>query len=279
MTTKMIIDTHVYCLPPQLRMIDADIPKTEFPIIEAIYSHPDGEYALNLASPESIVESMGNSGVNKSVLVSFPWNSEKLCTENNNYLLEQISSGPFYCICAVQPRFKAFVKEAERCIDRGAIGLKVNPAWQGYALDGPEMDALSVLCSEKKIPIMVHVDQSFKKSPTSAAHLLKLAKKHPNTRYLAAHLGGLLGIYNLHDPMKESLKNIWFDTAVSSTLKMVKFYVESGLENKILFGSDFPFNHSHSQKQLIDEIAKFEIGETDKTKIFSDNFKSLFNID
>lgn len=122
---------------------------------------------------------------------------------------------------------------------------------------------------------MTHVDQPFKLSPTSPAHSLKLASAHPGTRILAAHMGGMLGTYTGLPAVRSALDNIWFDTALSATLYMVRFYAERGLVDKIVFGSDFPFNHSHSQAQVVQGLRELGLGQEIKAKIFSENFAQL----
>lgn len=272
----MIIDAHVYCLPKRLCLTNVSLPQSEQLIIDAIYTHKESEPTLKLAKIEEIKSSMNLAQIDKSVLVSFPWKSLELCSENNDHILEIINnSSQFYGICSINPNKKGWIKEAEKCTQAGAIGLKINPEWQNYSLfSGPTND-LAKFAEKNNIFIMTHIDHAFTESKANTAAFTKLISNHPNTKFLAAHLGGLLGIYFLHSPIKKILKNVWFDTAVSSTLKMVEYYADVGLENKVIFGSDFPFNHSHSQKQVVDGIKELQLGDEINKKIFSENFLNL----
>lgn len=275
----MIIDAHVYCLPQKLRAPEAVLPQSENMIADAIYKHPEGCYALNLSSPESIKSSMDENKIDKSVLVAFPWSDQDLCIENNNFILETVlKHSCFMAVCAVQPNGKVWNKEVERVLNNGAIGIKINPAWQGFELDGSEMDELADFIEQKKAFLMVHVDQPFRKSPASPAHLFNLAQRHPKTKILAAHMGGLLGLCTLHSPVADVLKNVWFDTAVSSTLGMVNCYVDAGLRDKIIFGTDFPFNHNHSQKQVLEGIRELNLSSNIEKAILYENFYSFINL-
>lgn len=271
-----MIDAHVYCLPSRLRDSEVVLPQSEGLISSSIHRHPEGSYALGLSSPEAIKSSMEKHNIEESVLVAFPWASQELCRENNDYLLEVAAKDNcFKTLCAVQPSGKQWIKEAERCLKEGALGIKVNPVWQGYELDGPEMDNLADFIEKNNAFLMVHVDQFFKKSSASPAHLYSFARKHPETRILAAHLGGLVGIYALHPPVAEALRNVWFDTAVSSTVRVVCSIIQSGLQDRIIFGSDFPFNHSHSQGQVVKEIKNLRLKPEIEKAIFNDNFFNL----
>jgi len=276
----MIIDAHVYCLPERLRKLNPKLPLSEKKIINAIYEHPEGACALQLAAPEPISTSMKTNHIDKSVLVSFPWKSHDLCCENNRYLFEVVKkNSKFFWIASIQPCSNGWMKEAERCINLGAIGIKINPFWQNFKLDGPETNQLiEWFVPQKNVFLMTHIDQAFKQSVSSPSRLFNLVCKYPNAKILAAHMGGGLGIYALHPPLEKTIKNIWFDTAVSSTLKMIRFYVEAGLENRIIFGSDFPFNHSHSQGQVLNGIRSLKLSPEIEVKIFKDNFYSLTSL-
>ena len=274
----MIIDAHVYCIPPQLQTYDATLMTGEEVILDAIYRHQESPLALALSDIGKIRESMKQNSIDKVLLVPLPWYSEKLCRISSEYLIDLAAKDEdLYALCTVSPTLldKGLL---EKHLKAGAVGIKVNPAWQKCALDSAEMDALSELAGHYGVPIMVHIDHSYKRSVTDPASLLNLASRHPDTKYLAAHLGGGLGLYALHPPLREKMQNIWFDTATSSTMMMVKFYVEAGLQDRLLFGTDFPFNHCHNQYDQICSIQQAGFGENVTGNIFSNNFNLLFGV-
>lgn len=273
-----ITDSHVYCLPPRLREASSNFSTENLQVARAIHGHPDASWVLPLSSPSEITRSMASSGISRSILVSFPWATQDLCSENNEFIMQACKADPeFLGICSVQPLDNGWRKEADRCAADGAVGIKVNGAWQGFELDCAAMDSVALWAGRNNKFIMTHVDQAFRKSPTSAAHLLALAERHPNTRFLAAHLGGLLGLYAPLSNMASRLQNIWFDTAVSATLYMVRMYIEAGLEKKVVFGSDFPFNHSHSQAQVLSGIRALGLASDMERAILSENIELLLH--
>ncbi|MDQ5988527.1 MAG: hypothetical protein CSYNP_04287 [Syntrophus sp. SKADARSKE-3] len=220
---------------------------------------------------------MKKSGIERSVLVSIPWVSRDLCSENNTYILTVAKNHEcFRAICSIQPRCRGWQDEADQCLSEGAVGLKVNPAWQGFDLDGDEMDGLAEYVRGKNRVLMVHVDHPYKKSRASAYQLLNFVGKHPHTRILATHMGGLLGLYSNLTGISDLVKNLWFDTAVSSTLQFVRFYVETGMKEKLVFGTDFPFNHSHSQEQVVRDLQSLNLGSATEQAVFHDNGQTLF---
>jgi uncharacterized protein len=274
-----MIDAHVYCLPPRLRKADVSLPEDEA-IRQAIYRHPEGSYALSLSSPGEILRSMNQAGIERSALVAFPWADPQLCRENNDFILETAAgSEHFLAICSVQPACPKALQEVNRVVGAGAVGIKVNPVWQKFALDDPRMDELAIAVQSCQVFVMLHVDQHYKSSPASPARLYALARKHQELHILAAHLGGLLGLSTLHPPVARTLFNVWYDTAVSSTLEMVNWYCQAGLADKVVLGTDFPFNHSHSQKQVVDGIRDLGLDRDHRKAICSENFLRLAGLD
>jgi predicted TIM-barrel fold metal-dependent hydrolase len=219
---------------------------------------------------------MAASQIDYSVLTALPWNTTALCSENNEHILGNASKMPcFIPVCSVQPNDGAWRKETALCVAGGAVGIKVNPAWQGICLDSSEMAGLAGFCREAGVFLEIHIDHAFKPSPASAAALCAFLRSCPGVKILATHLGGLLGLYALHPPVAALLRNVWFDTAVSSTLQFVDFYIQVGLGGKVVLGSDFPFNHSHSQKQVLDGIRARGYSEEVLRRMCAENFQNL----
>jgi predicted TIM-barrel fold metal-dependent hydrolase len=271
-----MIDAHVYCLPPRLRQSNVMLPKSEAIIQETIYYHAEGPMALSKASPDAIIDSMDQAGIARTVLIAFPWADSTLCRENNDFVLEQVTvNDRFMAVCSVQPASLDALDEARRVLHAGAIGIKINPVWQGFCLDDAHVNNLAAVVLQNNVFLMLHVDQPYKQSPASPAYLFDLAVRQPGLKILASHLGGLLGLSCLHPPVAQKLENVWYDTAVSSTLEMVRWYRQAGLTNKLVMGSDFPFNHSHSQKQVVRGLRNLELGHDVLTDIFETNFLRL----
>ncbi len=272
----MIVDAHVYCLPPRLRDLLVRLPPAESAVIDAIYRHREGPEALQLASPANIMQSMEENAIDRSVLVAFPWASPALCRENSEYLAHAAERETrFSWIGSVRPGSGDCRIDARRWVDLGAIGIKINPAWQSFRMDDPEMDQLARWAADASIFLMIHVDHATRVSAASPGLFYRFVQKHPDARILATHMGGGLGIHALHPPAAAALQNVWFDTAVSSTLPMVQFYVQAGLDRKIVFGSDFPFNHSHSQGQVLEGIRALKLDGRTVKAILGENFLAM----
>lgn len=271
-----IVDTHAYCLPPRLRDHRARLPRSEAAVAKAIHRHPDGSWVLPRSSPERIIESMERCGIDLSVLVAFPWTTPALCAENNDFILDAARREPrFRALCSVQPARSGHLDEARRCLDAGAIGIKVNPQWQGWALDDGKADRLLRLIAEREAYLLTHVDQPFNHSSASPAALLALARRHPRTRIVAAHMGGMLPFYEFLPRVGAALKNVWFDTAVSETLDTVRWAVQRGMAGKILFGTDHPFNNPHDQATVLRRLKALGLPKPALAAILGGNWRRV----
>jgi predicted TIM-barrel fold metal-dependent hydrolase len=72
----------------------------------------------------------------------------------------------------------------------------------------------------------------------------KLAATFPDNRIILAHWGGGIFFYHImKKQLKQTLKNVWYDTAASPFLYDPAVYdmaVQAGVGDKVLLGTDFP---------------------------------------
>jgi uncharacterized protein len=78
------------------------------------------------------------------------------------------------------------VAEAERCLDRGARGIKLHPRAEQFTLDHPEVERLFALADERRLPILMHAGRGI---PALGRHAYELTGRYPNTRAILAHAG------------------------------------------------------------------------------------------
>ncbi len=78
------------------------------------------------------------------------------------------------------------VAEAERCLARGARGIKLHPRAENFTLDHPEVERLFALADERRLPILVHAGRGI---PALGRHAYELTGRHPDARLILAHAG------------------------------------------------------------------------------------------
>src|SRR5688500_9135704 len=71
-----------------------------------------------LASAEDVVTSMEAAGVDRTVIMGFPWRDGGLCIEHNSYILDAVERYPDRLIgfACVQPLDAGDAKEVDRCL-------------------------------------------------------------------------------------------------------------------------------------------------------------------
>ena len=84
------------------------------------------------------------------------------------------------------------VKDIERCVARGAIGVKLLASRRA---DDPLLDPIAELAGERHLPVLHHIWQHRRREWPSqeisdGADLARLAARHPRTNFILAHIGG-----------------------------------------------------------------------------------------
>jgi hypothetical protein len=127
------------------------------------------------------------------------------------------------------------VREAERCLDRGAKGIKLHPRAEAFTLDHPEMRGIVALAHERRLPVLIHAGRGI---PALGFHAVELAGEFPDARLILAHAGicDLSWIWRV----APDLPNLLFDTAwwMPADLTALFSLVPPG---QILFASDAPY--------------------------------------
>lgn len=127
------------------------------------------------------------------------------------------------------------IDEAERCLDRGARGIKLHPRAQKFLLDDERLAPVFALAAERRVPILIHGGRGL---PPIADNLARLVDRYPGAQLIVAHagiadmagLGGLLG----------GKAGVFFDTSVWSPLDLLDLFRLVGPE-QVLYASDYPY--------------------------------------
>lgn len=97
----------------------------------------------------------------------------------------EAAGGRLVPFCRLDPEAGA-VAEAERCLERGARGIKLHPRAERFTLDHPEIDRLFALANERRLPILVHAGRGI---PALGKHAYELTGRYPDVRLILAHAG------------------------------------------------------------------------------------------
>jgi uncharacterized protein len=132
------------------------------------------------------------------------------------------------------------IEEAVRCLDLGAVGIKLHPRAQGFLLTDDRLEPIFSLAAERHVPILIHGGRGL---PPIADALGRLVERHPGVELIVAHAGiadmaGLAGVFS-------GRAGVFFDTSAWSPVDLLDFYRQVSPE-QVVYASDYPYGQQPS---------------------------------
>ena len=188
----------------------------------------------------------------------------------NNYILDAVNRYPdrINGLVSINPYFRdeAIDELKKYVLEYGFRGVKFHP---NYFYIEPSHDLSSTVWEimiELNVVLMNHTYDG-------GVEVYKIAKKFPELTIIAYHMGGNLWKEAI-DKLYE-LDNVYFEPSSSITDPcMIEYALKKVSIEKILFGSDIPFNDpAVSIGKILDSTLSFN----DYEKIFYKNAEKLFS--
>lgn len=156
------------------------------------------------------------------------------------------------------------MREAQRCLDAGAVGIgELMPDGQEFSLQDERLATLIQLLEASNAPLMLHVNELVGhrypgKGRVGPEDAYALATAHPALNLILSHWGGGLPFYELMPSARAALTNVWYDTAASPLLYDDRIFalVSRWAPNKVIFGTDYPLL---TQRRFLDRVLSVEI--------------------
>jgi len=280
----MIIDAHTHIFPEKIRQNREKYFSAE-PAFQQLYQSPKSR----LIGAQEMLASMDVSHVDKSVIFGFPWQNPLLFKQHNDYISEVVSRYPdrFIGLGCFDPFSDEAVEEARRCLQKGALSGIGELAFYQSGIEKHSLKRLvpiMEICRALDLPFLIHTNEPIGhaypgKTPNTLAQIYQLIRTFPQNKIILAHWGGGLFFFALlKKELKNSLKNVYFDTAASPYLYDVAVYrlaIELVGVEKILFGSDFPLL---SPTRYFDEMQAAGLSQQEMQQICGLNAAELFNL-
>jgi uncharacterized protein len=279
----MIIDFHVHTFPAEIRDHRDRFFEGE-PEFKLLYESPKSK----LVSAADIIAMMDEQEVDMSVVFGFPWRNPETCRRNNDYVIEVVSRYPdrLRGMCCVDSLNPDAAEEVARCLDAGLSGVG-ELAFYGCGIDGQcqlSLDPIMALCREKDVPVLLHTNEEVGhlypgKTPNTMIQIYETVSRFPDNTIVLAHWGGGIFFYHLlKKAVKETLKNVYYDTAASPFLYDSRIYRYAkdlvGI-GKVLLGTDYPLlKPARYFKEMIDG----GLGEADRQAVCGGNAARLLNL-
>lgn len=157
---------------------------------------------------------------------------------NDRVLAEAAASGGrLRPLCRVDPHAGALA-EARRCVAAGAVGIKLHPRAERFALHDPGVEDVVAFAGEQRLPVIIHAGRGI---PALGHDAVELARRHPGARVILAHAGisDLAWVWR----SARELPNLLFDTAWWNVADLLALFalVPPG---QILYASDMPYGNA-----------------------------------
>ncbi len=244
----MIIDSHTHAFPPEIRQ-DRDAFFSGEPAFKLLYDSPKSK----LVGAADIISMMDAQGIDKSVLFGFPWRNADFFKRNNDYILEAVQRYPDRLIglCCLDPLHPRAPQEVERCLTSGMFGVG-ELAFYTSGIDARCLEGLEPIMALSRAherPVMIHTNEPVGhaypgKTPNTLSQIYAMIRKFPDNKIILAHWGGGIFLYALlKKEVRQTLSNVWYDTAASPFLYEAQIYQQAialAGQDKILLGTDFP---------------------------------------
>lgn len=279
----MIIDVHTHIFPSNFRRSREKYFPTES-AFKLLYQSPQSR----LVSGPELISAMDQNRVDRAVIFGFPWNDIELSKVHNDYIMKMVQkySDRFTGLGCFDPAGPGAAAEAERCLAGGLSGIGELAFYQAGIDDSTlkQLEPVMQLCDQRGLPVIIHTNEPVGhayhgKTPITLSQIYGLIRRFASNSIILAHWGGGLFFYALmKKEVKESLKNVYFDTAASPYLYHPEVYQLAiklvGID-KILFGSDYPLL---APENYFKEMQDCGLAPAQIDKICGLNAKRLFNL-
>jgi hypothetical protein len=223
-------------------------------------------------SPEKIVATMDQAGIDKSIIFPFneinPGVSFSLA---NDYIASAVKKYPDRLIgfARLDPNFgEKAITELDRAINRlGLSGLKLHPTSQNFSLDNPYVLKIVKKTSDLGIPVVF--DNGKELSPPEK--IGTLAEQVPEAKIIMGHMRG-----EKYQEVTEKFPNVFLGTAGMFKVNVICEAIQTLGAEKLIAGSDSPYTPQELEIRKFDFVPK--ITPEDKKKILGQNIQRILKL-
>ena len=277
-----IIDTHTHLFPPEIVRDRAEFLERDS-WFGQLYASP----VIVMVSPEEMIASMDEAGIEMSVICGWPWRDPGLCRIQNDFLADVHARfrDRLAWLAIVNPLAAGCAEEIERCANLGASGIgELNADAQGFAWEEPAiLGAMVEACRACDVPILIHCSESvghayLGKGTATPDKILRFLEACPDSRVIAAHWGGGLPFFEMMPEVARLTTNVVYDSAASTYLYTRNvFHVVEQLvgPGRIVFGSDYPLLN---QKRFLGRTLTSSLSQAGIADVLANNADRIFKL-
>ncbi|MGC6423383.1 MAG: amidohydrolase family protein [Lentimonas sp.] len=292
-----IIDCHTHCYPPDAVADPRTWAETRGELHWAELVAPIGKKSIqDWSTPESMLTEMDTNGVEKAVMLGWYWQTESTCRWHTEKIADWVQTAPdrFIGFASIYPN-ESVIDQLEAAKSLGLSGVgELHSGVQQFVGDSQSWAALADWCVANGWPIQLHAtkadgDDHPASVATPHADFIAKAKAHPDLKMILAHWGGGLALRESDPQLRETLKNVYYDTAASPLLydsSIFRKVIDVVGIHKILYGSDYPLRvYPRKQKQarmqdFLNTIChEAELTDHEQKAILSENYAQRIHSD
>lgn len=250
----MLIDFHTHCYPPELAER----------AMKACPNASDGEIFFPDGTVRGLLRGMERAGVDYSVLLSVARHPGSVRDTNDFAAKLQKENPRIIALGSVHPYAPDVHEELERIVKLGLHGVKMHTTFQNFVLDDPRCEAVFRHIGRLGLTTVFHMGNAtmgpdLRATLSIPSRLAKVIDFFDGAPVVAAHMGGYID--PALDPAAElrilAQLPVYTDVAyVNAVMKPEKAreLVDLFGEDRVLFGSDTPWNTPEQEKAFWDAI-------------------------
>ena len=261
-----IINAHAHIYPEKIAQKATDT-------IGIFY---DIKMQMPAGTSERLIEDGKKAGVTRYVVHSVATTAHQV-RSINEFLKREVAAHPeFIGFIALHQDLteEEIEREIDWAIENGFKGIKLHPDFQKFFIDDEKVEKFYRAASGK-LPILFHIGDD-RYDFSKPERLVRIAKKYPDTTFIAAHFGG----YRCWEDAQlyRGLDNVYFDTCSSLPFispERAKEIIDMLGADRFFFATDFPMWDSASE---LERFKTIPLTNAEREMIYSANIKKLLKL-
>lgn len=195
----------------------------------------------------NLVREMGELHITRSVLL--PIELPRPLSRNTQHFVQAVhdarADDQLVCFGSIHPYTAGMRAQLDEQVRLGVRGIKVHPTVQLVRPDDARALKLYRLCAERGLPILWHcgpvdIEPRLGRYLSQVRHYEKAVAESPSTTFVLGHSGALQ--MEVAIEIARRYPNVWMELSSQGVPNLQRLLDVLG-EDRLLFGSDWPFYH------------------------------------
>lgn len=272
-----IIDSELRLVFPSARNLYYDLKKE--PVVKKIYEHKKIKTSLRQANIKNLIKIIKQFKLDKVFISGLAWKKNDNLKKNNEYLINCTINYPnivmaFLNVDINGKNYDYSLKLIREQKSKSIKGYEIhNSSFQNLnERNKKKISSLFQLIKKKGKFIRLIGRHPHQTNINLSKIYINLIKDNNDKKFIITAMGGGLTNYMSLKLFKKIFKNTLFTSSVSATGEFIE-NINDYLKDKVIFGTDYPFNHFKNYNQFLKLIEKLDITKEKKNMIMYNNAK------